>query len=278
MPSYSGYQPTVDATVANEFATALFRFGHTMLISEFTLMEPGGGVSGTLPLRDSFFAPAFIADDPTNLDRVIGGLSTVAQQIDGKIVDDVRDFLFGPPGAGGLDLDSLNIQRGRDHGLPDYNSLREAYGLLAKEAFLADGFLSDGVTPNGITSDPEVAAAFEAVYDSIENVDPWLAGTAEDHLPGSPVGELVAAALIEQFSRTRDGDRFFYLNDSQLQSEEVLNVIDLDAVTLKSVIETNTLARFDRENLFLVPEPAAIGHLLLACTALCWMQRRRWPA
>ena len=63
----------------------------------FTLVEPGGEVTGLLPLRDAFFDPTFIAEDAVNLDRVLGGLATIAQDIDAKIIDDVRNFLFGPP-------------------------------------------------------------------------------------------------------------------------------------------------------------------------------------
>ena len=51
-------------------------------------------------------------------------------EVDVHITEDLRSMLFVNPGkVTGLDLSVFNIQRGRDHGLPDYNSMREAYGL-----------------------------------------------------------------------------------------------------------------------------------------------------
>ena len=78
---------------------------------------------------------AYIFDRMTELGGNNGGIEPlgaakqVAQEVDAKVVDAVRNFLFGAPGSGGVDLVSLNIQRGRDHGLPDYNSARMAFGL-----------------------------------------------------------------------------------------------------------------------------------------------------
>lgn len=55
----------------------------------------------------------------------------LCEEEDHKIVDDLRGNVFGPLEFSRRDLMALNIQRGRDHGVPDYNSARRAYGLPA---------------------------------------------------------------------------------------------------------------------------------------------------
>lgn len=70
----------------------------------------------------------FLSD--TTIEEVLMGLSSqISEREDPVLCSDVRDKLFGPMEFSRRDLGALNIMRGRDNGLPDYNSAREAYGL-----------------------------------------------------------------------------------------------------------------------------------------------------
>lgn len=200
-PRYNGYKPNVNASISNEFATAAYRFGHTMLSPELLRLDAEGNevANGHLSLQNAFFVPNEIINH--DIDSLLRGLSQgKAQKIDRKIVDDVRNLLFGAPGAGGLDLASLNIQRGRDHGLGSYVETRKAMGLRAVNSF------------SDISSDSEVQHALEEAYGSVEQIDLWVGGLSETAKRGSLVGETMSAILVDQFSRLRDGDRFWYSN------------------------------------------------------------------
>ncbi len=121
LPEYAGYDSSVDPRIANEFTTAAFRIGHTMLPPFYQYTHTDGSEC-ELSLLDAFFNPDFISAN--GIDSFLGGLACHRQQeIDRFIVGEVRNFLFGPT-IGGLDLPALNLQRGRDHGLPDLNTVR----------------------------------------------------------------------------------------------------------------------------------------------------------
>lgn len=221
---YSGYDETVNPGINNEFSTAAYRFGHSMLSSELLRLNNDGTVAdeGNISLQNAFFSPDEITT--YGIDSILAGAAgQIANEIDSQIVDDIRNFLFGPPGAGGFDLASLNIQRGRDHGLADYNQARQDFGLERVETF------------DDISSDPEVAAKLEQLYGNVDSIDLWVGGLAEDHVVGSSMGELFSTIIVDQFERIRDGDRLWY---EEIFSGQQLR--DINQTSLADVIQRNT--------------------------------------
>ena len=240
---YSGYDPNVNPNISLEFANVSFRLGHSQLSNEIQRVNTDGTTVESIALSDAFFDPQEIRDDGVN--SLLLGLPTqVAQEVDNLLVDGVRNFLFGA-GTGGFDLAAVNIQRGRDVGLPSYNDARRGLGLAAATSFLTTD------SEQGITSNPEIAARFASVYDSVEDVDFWIGGISEDPVNGGLVGELFSVVLTEQFENLRSGDRFFYLNDS---SDLAILAPDLENTSLSGIIQQNTTADVViQENAFLVP-------------------------
>ncbi|MFK7742934.1 MAG: peroxidase family protein [Planctomycetota bacterium] len=224
---YTGFQPNVDPSIANEFTTAAYRLGHSMLSPTLLRLDANGDeiAAGHLALRDAFFDPQLIQDE--GIEPTLRGLGAQrAQRIDTLIIDDVRNFLFGPPGSGGFDLASLNLQRGRDHGLANYVDTRQAYGLSAPSNF------------GDLHVDHNVRQQLQATYGSVANIDLWIGGLAERHVEGAMVGRLFRAILSDQFERLRDGDPYYdYYYERALPADIVQYV---ERMTLAEIIRANT--------------------------------------
>ncbi|MBI3862694.1 MAG: peroxidase [Planctomycetia bacterium] len=247
LTSYKGYNPNVNPGIANEFSTAIFRVGHTMLDGTVDRLDNLGneltGLKGNVSLAGAFFNPRLLNVDPnratnptgTDIDPFLKGIASGdAQEIDNKIIDEVRNFLFGPPGAGGLDLASLNIQRGRDHGLADYNTVRAAYGLPRVTSFAQ------------ITSNVTLQNQLKALYGNVNNIDLWVGALAEDHVRGSSVGPLVQKVIADQFQRLRDGDRFWF--ERQFSGKQL---DEIEHTTLADIIRRNTGITNVQDNVFI---------------------------
>ena len=227
IPAYSGYDPRVDPGIANEFSTASYRFGHSQLSPTLLRLNKKGSETENVELKDAFFNPEALPENG-GIDSLLRGLAAQsAQEVDTRLVDGVRNFLFGPPGSGGFDLASLNMQRGRDHGLADYNAMRKAYGLREVRRF------------SDVTSDSALQDDLADAYGDVNDVDAWMGGLAEDHVPGALVGELVQAVLAEQFIGLRDGDRFWYQNDPFFTTDPGLTA-EVEGTTLADIIRRNT--------------------------------------
>lgn len=238
LSEYNGYQSDVNANISNEFSTAAYRFGHTLLSPQILRLDAQGQEieSGHLPLRNAFFRPDRLSTEG-GIEPILRGLAgQVCQSIDSYVIDDVRNFLFGQPGAGGFDLAAVNILRGRDHGLASYNDTRRALGLSAKTSF------------EQISSDPEVQSRLAAAYESTEDIDLWVGGLAEDAHQTAMVGEVFYFIIKNQFEALRDGDRFWYKED--LNRNDIRQV---ERTRLSDIIRRNTtIGREINDNVFLI--------------------------
>jgi len=171
---YSGYRPSVNPSLGNEFATVAYR-AHSMIHGEFEIGERA------ISLNEAFFNPDLVPD--VGLGPVLAGLGAEPQyKNDEQIDNSLRSVLFQLPGPaapdpaacfsdpraegcfqGVVDLGALDVQRGRDHGMPFYNDLRRAAGLRPLTSFTAitgedtDRFPDDPeIDPSHPIDDPDI--------------------------------------------------------------------------------------------------------------------------
>ena len=173
LPKYTGYNPNVNSTLTNEFATVGYR-AHTQIhgdgleldneaasrysaadLANFTAEganvehNSNGTVSIDVPLNLMFFNPDLLKQ--LQLGPVLQSLSENQYNNDTEIDNQLRSTLFDVPSSTDTscingatmpdcynvvnDLGAIDIQRGRDHGIGTYNQLRQAYGLPAVTSF-----------------------------------------------------------------------------------------------------------------------------------------------
>jgi hypothetical protein len=101
--------------------------------------------------------------------------------------------------------------------------MRVALGLPAVSSF-AD-----------ISSDPDIQARLATAYGEVNQIDLWVGGLAEDHVPGALVGEVFHAILTRQFQALRDGDRFWYQRRFHGMAIELI-----ESQRLSDIIRRNT--------------------------------------
>ena len=191
---YTEYDPIVDPSVTNEFATVGYR-AHSMIHGEFEMAADldnyteaelaeieaqgvavtidGDEVEFAVPLNIAFGRPQLLQQ--IGLDAVLLGLASEAQYANDEMIDDqLRSVLFQIPSPDaenpaacldGVDLPDcysvvndlgvLDLVRAYDHGIPSYNDLRVAYGLEPVSSFTE----ITGEATESFPDDPAIDAA-----------------------------------------------------------------------------------------------------------------------
>ena len=204
VPAYHGFDPSVSANVSAEFSTAAFRLGHSQISGTQVGIDNQGNQTFSELLAQAFLnTPS--QDVSNGIDDLLRNLSSEGSQAtDVYAVPELRDLLVAPPDA--VDLIAIDIERERDVGLGTLNQTREALGLQRYTSF------------SQISSDPNVAANLAQVYATPDDVDLFMGGLAEDHVPGSTTGPTFQAILSKQFDNLRSGDQVLLAKPGLQQS------------------------------------------------------------
>jgi dual oxidase len=269
---YAGYDPNVHPGISTEFQAAAMRFGHTLIPagvvtksvdnqkcaityrdvkSRFTNSnntDPDSNVRVKgLRLCNTFWVPQEALEFNPGIDSIIRGLVTTRTAMeDNIIVSDIRENVFGPLEWSRRDLGALNIQRGRDEGLPSYNDIREAYGLPRQQSW-------SEINPMY----PDILNQLRELYGNTsapDDLDLFPGGLLETTYDGP--GPLFRAILLDQFLRIRHGDRFWYENDkngiyTKEEVEEIENTMFYDVINnVTRALRNPTLVNVTRDEIF----------------------------
>jgi Animal haem peroxidase/Fibronectin type III domain/RTX calcium-binding nonapeptide repeat (4 copies) len=135
---FSVYHDNINSHINAEFASSVYRFGHSMLTDTIPRIDESG-THVDMALFDAFLNPPAFKNNGAWTARqgsgaIIMGMSDeVGEELDEFVADTLRNKLVGLP----LDLATLNIARGRDAGLPRLNPFRRAINAQNNDASMA---------------------------------------------------------------------------------------------------------------------------------------------
>ncbi|XP_019613501.1 PREDICTED: thyroid peroxidase-like [Branchiostoma belcheri] len=265
---FSGYDVSVNPTISNVFATAAYRSGHSLVNERQFRLPPDFNQGSLCPIQldFAFFNPSHVLNnDLGGVDSILRGLTAQPHQdVDRFMVSSLTKHLFAdPPGSLGLDLAALNIQRGRDHGLPGYNAWRVTCGLSGATTFSALGTEIPDVNTRKILG---------KLYSHVNDIDVFVGGLAEESVPGGVVGPTFACLIGLQFQALRMGDRFWFENEGQFTAAQLA---EIRKTSLARILCDNTDGTTHMQpDVFRLPTQS--GNERVACSSLPQMDLTKW--
>uniref|UniRef100_A0A8C1U410 NAD(P)H oxidase (H2O2-forming) n=1 Tax=Cyprinus carpio TaxID=7962 RepID=A0A8C1U410_CYPCA len=210
---FAGYQKYVDPGISAEFEAAAVRFG-------LTLPPPGVYKRYTAQITFVKLLEINVDMNPNlqssqDVDELIMGMaSQIAEREDNIIVEDLRDYMYGPLRFSRSDAVALTIQRGRDFGLPSYNQIRESLNMRPVNSW-------DEINPK--LKNTQVLPQPSLYENDISRLELFVGGLLESQEGPGPVFSTI---ILDQFERIRNADRFWFENiQNGLFTEEEIQAI-----------------------------------------------------
>lgn len=236
---YTGYKKNVDPSTSLLFASAAFRYGHFQITSYQFINECGQAMKNNEVSADpnytdfllgfqnpspAIFTPLGRIADAGGFENILRGLVHEVVAPNGMEMHNIARNLSSPGNF--IDLSTTDIIRAR------YNQVPKIYGSPGCPANMKDkDHVSDPLPCfRKITSDLNMAKKLRDTFKKIKYIDAIVGMQLEDPVPGSIFGHTTGNILVDQFKRSRDGDKFFY---KLWADDSVFNV------TMKTILERN---------------------------------------
>ncbi|KAG8182836.1 hypothetical protein JTE90_000443 [Oedothorax gibbosus] len=243
---YTKYDASLDSSLTDEFAAFAARYGHTLVPSVMSELDPVTRIkTKEILFRDNFYNPFGFKHG--QFDRIAAGMTVDRQMCpNAHLHDDIRNFLYRRlyrNQTDGKDLATISIIRGREHGIPGYTYYRRYF------------FNDTTFNFNDLTKylPEESANLLERLYESVHDIDVYSAGLAEYHVKGGFVGPTFAAVLVDQFKRSKFGDRYWFEHEGQAGSFSTDQLLEIKNATLARILCETTKIQNIQKEVFLPP-------------------------
>lgn len=258
------YDIETDPSIINEFAGAAHRL-HSLVQSAFNFQTEDGQLIQQFKLRHIFNNPASLYREG-NYDACIHSMvNEPSQSVDSHFSEELTNHLFQDTNSSfGMDLVTINLQRGRDHGLPGYNFFRQACGLTRLRSFQQ----LEAVMVEGASQ------IFSRLYAHVDDIDLFIAGNYERKLREAMVGPVFACIIGEQYRRLKAGDRYWFENGDQAGAFTPSQLSEIKRSSLARIICDNS------EGVERIQPLAFLKHAnwnpRISCDQIPWMDLRHW--
>ncbi|XP_033762316.1 peroxidasin homolog [Pecten maximus] len=193
------YDSKINPSINNELSIVL-RTGHSIVTPKMKRMNISFVIVEERENQDIFLDPYLTFRSAGEVMRWM--VSTPGKASDRFVNNPFLDSLFENLGLP-LDLIAINIQREREFGLAPYADYHEKCGLGKIQSW-------DDLKNH----DNETVEVLKQAYAgwTVKDIDLFIGGLSEKKLDGASLGPTFACIFVDQFSRLKFGDRFWFEN------------------------------------------------------------------